>query len=82
MKRSRRELFIHMAINKEGVFKNNQITFSPCFIFIPKTVVRFYCVDDIPSMIISIKNSRGYFFKIYIVVDRFILKSNQIMLLP
>jgi len=37
-----RELSIDMVIHG-GIFKNNQITVSPCFTFIPKTGVRFYC---------------------------------------
>jgi len=43
MKRSRRELSIDMVIHR-NIFKNNQVKLSPCFTFIPKTGVSFYCV--------------------------------------
>ena len=49
MESSRRDLFIDMVFDRLN-FKNNQITLSPCFTFIPKTGVglpkpgvRFYC---------------------------------------
>jgi len=40
MKMSRRELSIDMVIHR-GIFKNNQITFFPCFTFIPKAGLVF-----------------------------------------
>jgi len=41
MKKYRRELSIDMIIDR-GIFKNNQISLSPCFPFIPKTGASFY----------------------------------------
>jgi len=45
MKRSRRQLSTDMVIHS-GIFKNNQITLLPCFTFILKTGVSFYCVSQ------------------------------------
>jgi len=42
-RRSRRELPTHMVIHRD-LFKYNQITLFPCFIFIPKVGVSFFCV--------------------------------------
>jgi len=49
MESSRRDLFIGMVVDR-FIFKNNQITLSPCFTFIPKNSVGlpkigvgFYC---------------------------------------
>jgi len=42
MKRSRRELSIDKVIYR-GIFKNNLVTVFPCFTFILKTGVNFYC---------------------------------------
>jgi len=36
---SRRDLLIEMVVER-FIFKNNEITLSPCFTFIPKTGVR------------------------------------------
>jgi len=44
MKRSLREVPIHMVIH-EDVFKNNQFTRFPSFTFTHKTGVNFYCVN-------------------------------------
>jgi len=48
---SRRDLFIDMIVDS-FIFNNNLITLAPCFTFIPKTAVglpktgvRFYCVE-------------------------------------
>jgi len=43
MNGSRRELSIDIIIHW-GIFKNNPISLFPCFTFIPKTGVSFYCV--------------------------------------
>jgi len=50
MKRSRRELFIDVAIHR-GIFKNNLITFFPCFTFIHKAGVSFYCEYELVSTV-------------------------------
>jgi len=42
MKWSRRELSIDAVIHR-GIFKGNQMTLLPCFTFVPKTGVSFYC---------------------------------------
>jgi len=45
MESSQRDLFIDMVVDR-FIFKNNQITVYPCFIFIPKTELSFYCVKQ------------------------------------
>jgi len=56
MESSRRDLFIDMVVDR-FIFKNNQITLSPCFTFTPKTRtglpetgVSFYCVASIKNL--------------------------------
>jgi len=45
MKRSRREFTINVVIHS-FIFINNQITPFPCFTFIPKTGIIFYCAES------------------------------------
>jgi len=57
MESSRRDLFIDMVVDR-FIFKNNQITLSPCFAFIPRTGVRlpagvsFVLIDYLYSSIL------------------------------
>jgi len=56
MKTSRRDISIDMVIHR-GIFKNNQITLFPCFTFVPKTGVSFYCdeviTDGYPADVVN-----------------------------
>ena len=59
MKMSPRELFIDMVIHR-GIFKNNPITLSPCFTFMSKQGVSFYC-EGIKSIMIINSNVKAFF---------------------
>ena len=48
MKTPRHDPFSDVVLQRR-IFKNNQIALLPCFIFMPKTGVIFYCVFDIFS---------------------------------
>jgi len=63
MESSRRDLFINMVVDR-FIFKNNQMTLSPCFTFIPKTGmglpksgISFYwvCLHELFSWVCNIK---------------------------
>jgi len=41
---SSRALHYDMAVHR-GIFKNYQITLFRCFVFIPKTGIRFHCLE-------------------------------------
>jgi len=49
MKMPRRELSIDMVIHRV-IITNNQITPFPCFTYIPKTGVGFYCAPFIKNL--------------------------------
>jgi len=68
MKRSRRELSIDMVIHS-GIFKNDQITLSPCFIF--TSMFHLYSV----YLVFTVKTER-FFVKWFRIVNPHNIRKN------